>query len=134
MTAAANPRSCITRIRPMPSMTGIFRSVRTTSKLAAARRGGAASPRGAGSAVWPARSRFFASVRAMLTSSSTSRMRARISRPLAGGGVDGDLGVALAGQIDREGRPPVDLARHPDLALVTPEDRVDHGEPEARAL
>src|SRR5438128_2620869 len=109
----------------MPSMTGILRSVSTTSKLASARRARAASPCGACSTSCPARARFLASVRAMFVSSSTSRMRARISAR---------LGVALAGELDGERRAGADLARHLDLALVALQDRVHDGEAEAGAL
>src|SRR2546422_6754593 len=123
--AGALSCSCIARRSCMPSMTGILRSVRTTSKLVSARRARAASPCVACSTSCPARSRFLASVRAMFVSSSTRRMCARISI---------GLDVALARQLDREGGAGADLARHLDLALVAPQDRVHDGEAEAGAL
>src|SRR5258706_565879 len=75
MTAVPMPRSCSARRSPMPSRTGIFKSVRMTSNDSLASTPSAASPLAAWLTVWPARSRFFASVRAMFTSSSTRRMR-----------------------------------------------------------
>src|SRR5256712_3912518 len=123
--AGALSCSCIARRSCMPSMTGILRSVRTTSKLVSARRARAASPGGACSTSCPARSRFWGGVRAMFVSSSTRRMRARISVR---------LDVALARQLDREGGARPDLARHLDLALVALQDRVHDGEAETGAL
>src|SRR5213078_4819157 len=118
------------RRRAMPSITGIFKSVRTTSKLASPRRASAASPCGACSTVWPARSRFLVSVRAMLASSSTRRMRA----PIVPSGLDHHVGVAGAGEIDRERGAYPHLARDPDLTAVAAEDRMHHREAEARSL
>src|SRR4030095_14595638 len=69
--APAPPRSCRARSSSMRSMTGILRSVSTTSKVTLPSRASAASPCGACSTSYPARSRFFARRRAMVSSSST---------------------------------------------------------------
>src|SRR5206468_12945956 len=99
----------------MPSMTGILRSVRTTSKLVSARRARAASPCGACSTSCPARSRFLASVRAVFVSSSTRRMRALILVRLY---------VALARELDLAGGARLVLALHLGLPLVARQPRV----------
>src|SRR5262245_66474264 len=68
----------------------------------------------------------------MLSSSSTSRMRAGIGS--GGQGVSPGVVVTWTGQLDGERRARAELAGHADLAAVALQDGVHHGEPEAGAL